>query len=93
MTAHRERTILYDTLMDLAASADRQAARAAEIDDTTASSTLFILGDELRTMAQRVKNTAPTEETMQLLDAGRVHIATSMVRFDAVEATTQAVAS
>ncbi|KDA04589.1 hypothetical protein DC31_06215 [Microbacterium sp. CH12i] len=82
-------TILYETLIDLAASADRQAARAAEFDDTTASSALFILADELRTMAQRVKGTRPDDVAFELLDSGQWHVATSMLRFDFLERATR----
>lgn len=75
-------TFLYDTLIDLATSADRQAARAAEFDDTMASSALFTLADQLRTMAHAVKGTPPTPSAFELLDAGRRQIATAMLRFD-----------
>lgn len=75
-------TFLYDTLIDLATSADRQAARAAEFDDTMASSALFTLADQLRTMAHAVKETPPTPPTFELLDTGRQQIATAMLRFD-----------
>lgn len=76
-------TFLYDTLIDLATSADRQAARAAEFDDTMASSALFTLADQLRTMAHAVKEIPPTPPAFDLLDIGRQQIATAMLRFDA----------
>lgn len=75
-------TFLYDTLIDLATSADRQAARAAEFDDTMASSALFTLADQLRTMAHAVKETPPTSPALELLDTGRRQITTAMLRFD-----------
>lgn len=76
-------TFVYDTLIDLAASADRQAARAAEFDDIAASSTLFTLADQLRTMAHTVCETPPSPPAITLLDRGRHQIATAMLRFDA----------
>lgn len=76
-------TFLYDTLIDLSTSADRQAARAAEFDDTMASSALFTLADQLRTMAHAVKENPPPPSAFDLLDTGRWQIATAMLRFDA----------
>lgn len=78
-------TFLYDTLIDLATSADRQAARAAEFDDTMVSSALFTLADQLRTMARTIQETPSTSPNFELLDTGRRMIATAMLRFDAKE--------
>lgn len=78
-------TFVYETLIDLASNADRQAARAAQLDDTRASSALFVLADELRVMATVVKEADPVPAAFDLLDAGRVQVATAALRFDAAE--------
>jgi len=74
--------IVYDTLIDLATTADQQAARAAHLDDTTTSSILFLLGDELRTMAHRVDDARLDGAALKLLDSGRAQIAATIARFD-----------
>jgi len=78
-------TFVYETLIDLASNADRQAARAAQLDDSRASSALFALADELRVMATAVKGETPDSVAFDLLDAGRWHVATAALRFDAAE--------
>ncbi len=78
------RTILAETLIDLARSADCQAARAVDV-DIAASSQLFALGDELRTMAHHIDQHDDREAAFTLLDDARVRVARAMVRFDACE--------
>lgn len=75
-------TFLYDALIDLATNADRQAARAAEFDDTMASSALFTLADQLRTMAHTVRDTPSSSSASALLDSGRQRVALARLRFD-----------
>ena len=90
-TIHEQRTSngtsrshLAETLIDLANSADRQAARAADV-DLVSSSQLFVLGDQLRTMAHHVDQHNDREAALTLLDDARVRVARAMVRFDACE--------
>lgn len=78
------RSYLAETLIDLALSADRQAARAVDA-DITASSQLFILGDQLRTMAHQVDQNNDRDAALTLLDSARVRVARAMVRLDARE--------
>ncbi|WP_102191268.1 hypothetical protein [Microbacterium aurantiacum] len=82
------RSHLAETLVDLAQSADRQAARAVDVDvdvDVTMSSQLFILGDQLRTMAHHVDQNNDRDAALTLLDDARVRVARAMVRLDARE--------
>lgn len=78
------RSLLAETLIDLAHSADRQAARAVDV-NLAASSQLFILGDQLRTMAHQVDQDDDREAALTLLDDARVSVARAMVRLDARE--------
>ena len=78
------RSHLAETLVDLAQSADRQAARAVDV-DVTMSSQLFILGDQLRTMAHQVDQNNDRDAALTLLDDARVRVARAMVRLDARE--------
>lgn len=80
------RSHLAETLVDLAQSADRQAARAVDVDvDVTMSSQLFVLGDQLRTMAHQVDQNNDRDAALMLLDDARVRVARAMVRLDARE--------
>lgn len=81
-TPTESNTIVHETLIDLASSADRQAARAAHFDHVVASATLFALADDLRSMAQKVLDGAPEATAFDLLDKGRAHIATTALQFD-----------
>lgn len=78
------RSHLAETLVDLAQSADRQAARSVDV-DVTMSSQLFILGDQLRTMAHHVDQNNDRDAALTLLDDARVRVARAMVRLDARE--------
>jgi len=88
MTEAEQSAHLHDALQELATTADRLAARAAHLDEIDASSALFVLADELRTMAKLVKTSAADEATLQLLDDGRWRISTTMLRLDGLERTT-----
>lgn len=76
-------TPLTETLTDLAAAADREGARAADV-DVALSSTLFVLGDELRSTAARTHE-GSREDAYALLDSARFTVARAMVRLDARE--------
>ena len=90
MTADEQNTHLHGALLDLAGTADRLAARAAGLDELDASSALFVLADELRSMAELVKRAAPEDATYELLDAGRWRISDTMLRLDGLERSTAA---
>jgi hypothetical protein len=75
---------LYETLIDLAGSADRQAARAANF-NVTDSATLFALGDTLRTTAEQACAGGPNEDIYRLLDNSRRQICSAMLRYDGLE--------
>jgi hypothetical protein len=75
---------LAEPLTDLAAAADREGARAADV-DVALSSALFILGDELRSMAARTSTDGDLEEAYALLDDARTTVARTMVRLDVRE--------
>jgi len=75
-------TIVHETLIDLASSADRQAARAAYFNRVAASATLFALADDLRSMAKKVLDGEPESNAFDLLDRGRAHVATTALQFD-----------
>lgn len=87
MTEAEQSTHLHDALQELATTADRLAARAAHLDEMDASSALFVLADELRTMAKLVQASAADDATLQLLDDGRWRISTTMLRLDGLERT------
>jgi hypothetical protein len=87
MTAAGQSMHLQDALQDLATTADRLAARAAHLGEIDASSALFVLADELRTMAELVKTSVADDATYQLLDEGRWRISRTMLRLDDLERT------
>ena len=74
----------FDSLVDLAARADHQAARAAEHNDLDASSYLFSLADALRVNAQQVKATGLDERITSTIDASRGTIIANRDRFDSI---------
>ena len=63
-----QQAFLHDALVELASSADHQAACASAFDSTAASSALFLLADELRSMARQV-TTNPAADRLAALDA------------------------
>lgn len=79
---------LYDTLIDLAGSADRQAARAVDF-NVTDSATLFALGATLRITAEQARDGGPNEDIYRLLDSGRRQICSAMLRYDRLERNRQ----
>ena len=85
---NNQRNPLYDTLIDLAGSADRQAARAANF-NVTDSATLFALGDTLRTTAEQAWDGGPNEDIYRLLDSSRRQICSAMLRYDGLERSMQ----
>lgn len=78
--------VVHETLMALSILADRQAARAAALDEITSSSALFILGDELRTSAVSLRGREPEVDSWALLVTAWERIESATSRLDAVEA-------
>ncbi|GAA4492411.1 hypothetical protein [Microbacterium panaciterrae] len=93
MTAQEQSEHLHAALLELAGTSDRLAGRAAGLDELDASSALFVLADELRTMAQLVQASTPDEATFRLLDDGRWRISNTMLRLDGLERTTATLTS
>lgn len=74
---------LQATMADLAQAADRNGARAAQLGRVRESASLFRLGDELRTAAAALGATLTREAAFEVLDAGRVLVASSRIRLAA----------
>jgi|GEM_PF-5275456 len=78
---------LVEVLDDLARSADRQASRAAAVNAVRDSATLFTVANELRIMAERLRDAGPAhiDHAHELLDASQRLVADRILRLDRLE--------